>query len=65
MGVQVNGDLKVLLEGLDQVIGIVRGDKAGLVFDTYGISAHVLEDERFLDEVFQVVDGPAHPGLGE
>src|SRR4030042_6167216 len=62
---QVDRYLQVLLKGLDQVIGVIRGDKPGLVFNTYGISTHAVEDESFLNEVLQIIDRPAHSGLSE
>ena len=65
VGMQLYRYLQLPLEGLDKRVGVLGSHQAGHVLDTQAVRPHLLKGDRLLDEVVQVVNIPAHPGLNE
>ena len=65
MAVKMDGDLYVLFEGFDQVVGVIRSNEARHVLDADSIRSHVLELFGFLYIIVQVVNRAAHAGFGQ
>jgi len=63
MTVQMNGGLDRCFEGLDDFIGIIRGNQAGHVLDTDAVGSHCLQVFGLLNIIFEIVNLTTHTGL--
>ena len=64
MGMELNGDLYRLLEGLDQIIGRIRGQKASHVLDADGIRTRVLQLLGVIGKILDIKDRAGGVGNG-
>ena len=61
MGVELEGQVYLGLDGGHEFIGVVGGEQATHVLDADTVRAHVSEATRLAQKVVEIVDVAAHP----